>query len=498
MNETVPIRSLTEEDNIIFGTLNAILSGLERMGFPVSPGVVVTPPKFNLQTILEHYDLNNREIFEQSLTLIKKDLEKVSPQESFEKGIADHKQFLVNGQIIKSKKDLWLHLLDLWVIQIKTRIWNEGFSPLLTEQLQPIAVFFVNDIEASGTAFFQPDMQDTQIEVKSGQLEPAYLKRLDEMFQEINQKVVINYIYDWILDHGLKIVGIKQMTPRDEAHVDSLNEYVPPMVYEQPQIKSATKIFMDLSTGLTIEKDIDGVYISSEKSFDLNKPTESFEQLVFKLVESALTFPDKPVLMKLADISEGMGRVRGALRLIHQKSLIDPLIEAILFARNKKELKNIYVVMPFVRNNSELMQLKRELAVKNLLRKNNLQIWLELAVPENILNIDEYLVSGVDGVVLNLDELASFLGGFDGQVEEVGFYKQDVTALIKFLEESLKVLHKSKVPFIAYGNLVLDHRVLDFLVEHGVYGVVVERYETASASEILHKAEHRMVLRRTS
>ncbi|EKD90064.1 MAG: hypothetical protein ACD_32C00049G0001, partial [uncultured bacterium] len=37
-----------------------------------------------------------------------------------------------------------------------------------------------------------------------------------------------------------------------------------------------------------------------------------------------MTFPNSPVFLKLADKSEGMGRVRGSLRLLHQKSLFDP------------------------------------------------------------------------------------------------------------------------------------------------------------------------------
>jgi hypothetical protein len=59
------------------------------------------------------------------------------------------------------------------------------------------------------------------------------------------------------------------------------------------------------------------------------------------------------------------------------------------------------------------MQLKRELAVKKLVRKNSLQLWMEVAVPENIVNIEDYLLAGIDGVVLNIDELAAHLNGYD-------------------------------------------------------------------------------------
>lgn len=269
-------------------------------------------------------------------------------------------------------------------------------------------------------------------------------------------------------------------------------------------LKSAVRVFLDMSTGLVVEKEldpdsigVDGVYIASEKIFDLNKPRDSFEDLVLRLVDSATTFSDKPILFKLADKSEGMGKVRGTLRLLHQKSLFDPMVDALDFVRHKRGLTNVHIVAPFVRGVNEFLQIKRELAVKKLSRKNSLQQWLEIAVPENIINLEEYLVAGLDGIVLNLDELNSHLNGFDHTQEDLVFYKNEVGGLLKFIEDGLKLLHKSKVPFIAVGSLSLYPQVLEFLVEKGVYGMVVERYEAPAAHELLHQTEKRLILQKS-
>ncbi len=254
-------------------------------------------------------------------------------------------------------------------------------------------------------------------------------------------------------------------------------------------IKSAVKVFLDLSSGLVVEKGADGIYISSEKIFDLNRPQESFEDLVFKLVESVMIFPNSPILFKLADKSEGMGKVRGTLRLLHQQSLFKPMKDALDFAKDKKGLNNIHIVVPFVRGVNEFLQIKK---------KVDSGVWLELCAPENIINLEDYLAAGLDGVVLNLDELISHLNGFDNKEQELTFYKNETKGLLMFLEEGLKLLHKSKIPFIAVGTLNLYPEVLEYLVGKGVYGVVVERYEVSSAHELLHQAEKRVVLRRTS
>ena len=247
---------------------------------------------------------------------------------------------------------------------------------------------------------------------------------------------------------------------------------------------------------MVIENGVDGIYIQSEKIFDLNKPRDSFEDLVFCLVEAANTFPDLPILFKLADKSEGFGKVRGTFRLLHQQSLLEPLIRAADFVRHKKGLNNVHLVIPFVRGVNEFLQIKRELSSKGISRKSSMQLWLEVAVPENIINLENYLESGLDGVVLNMDELIAYLNGFDHQDAELAFYKNEAVGLLKFLEDSLKILHQSRTPFIAQGSLNLNQQVLEFLVEKGVHGIVAERYEAHSAHDILRQVEKRMILRK--
>ncbi len=498
--EVLPIKLLSDEDSLIFGNLNVAFGKLARSGLPVAAGVAVTPPELHLKTILEHFDFGHKEIFEQSLTLVKKEINSTPPPEVLTREIGKHKQFLVNGKIIKSVKKLWLDLLTVWLDQVKQRLWKDGFYPGITQGLDPQVVVFVNRPEAYGRVYFDSLQDDTVISVKSGRLHPKDLKKLDEIVKEANKKLFIPHEYEWMVDlpagrqgGGVKLTGLHPLTYPDVSAQHT------PGVYSQDEAKgakSAVKVFFDCSGGLTVEKNIDGAYIASEKIFDLNKPRDSLENLILRMVETACVFPDAPVLVKLADKSEGMGKVRGALRLLHQKSLFDPLCEALLFARNKHNggHRNVHVVIPFVRSQQELLQIKRELAVKRLMRKNSLQIWMEVATPENIINLEEYLMVGVDGVVLNLDELIAHFAGFDHQEAELMFYKRQVGGLLKFLEDGLKILHKSKIPFLAAGSIVLYPEVLDFLVEKGVYGVVVERYETPSVRDLLYQAEAKHIL----
>lgn len=502
MIEILPIKILTDEDSPIFGKLNTDLGKLGRNGLPIALGVVITVPDLKLKTTLEHYDFGKKEIFEQSLILVRKEITSIPIPEILLKEARKHKQFLVNEVLVKSIKDLWILLIDTWLAQIKQRLWKDGFHKGLTASLDPQIVIFVKDVKCWGSAYFDSIQDDTVINIKKGKLHPNDLKKLDEIVKEANKKLFIPHEYEWMVDPdsigvdgGVKIVGLKPYTQPVIAEYPDVSIQHTPGVGKS-KTKSVVKIFLDLSLGLVVEREVDGVYIASEKIFDLNHPNDSFENLVFKLVESAMTFPNYPIFCKLADKSEGMGRVRGTLRLLHQKSLFDPLVSALDFVRHKKGLTNVHIVVPFVRGVSELLQIKRELAVKKLSRKNSLQLWMEVGVPENILNLDNYLVEGIDGIVFNLDELIGFIGGFDKEEGELIFYKNEVDGLLKFLEDGVKLMHKSKIPFIAYGSLALNPKVLEFLIEKGVYGIVVERFEAESSYEHLREAEKRMVLRK--
>ncbi len=501
--EILPIKSLANEDSQIFGSLNVALAKLYRLDFKVAAGIVITAPEIVLKTTLEHFDFGIREVFEQTLTLVKKEVEKIPFPEILIKEVGKNTHFFFNNTQINSANLLWLRLLQTWFEEIKNRLWNSGFYKGITEGLEPQSVFFVRNVKVFGSAFFDPIADDSVIKVSIGKLHPNDLKKIDQIVSEANKKLFIPHVYEWILDKEIKLTKIGVYTPTN---------FVPPLsdllgnskrvenkVSTTPKSISAVKVFLDASTDSIEENQAqaDGIYISAEKIYDLNKPESSFEDLVSRLVESATAYPLSPVFFKLADKSEGMGKVRGTMRLLHQKSLFDPMIAAADFVRHKKGLTNIHIVVPFVRSENEFLQIKRELAVKKLTRKTSLQLWLELAVPENIVNLESYLIAGLDGVVINLDELISHLNGFDTTQADLMFYKNEFDGLLKFLEDALKLLHKSRVRFIVYGSLSMYPEVLDFLVEKGVYGVVVERFEENNAKNILNAIEKRMILRKS-
>lgn len=461
--DLLPISKIRDEDVPIFGANIINLARLSRAGLPVAEGVAVAAPEFKFRTILKHFNLKDREIFESSLTIIIQEVMKIPCPMELDQSI-------------------WKSLLEFWLSEIKTRIWREGLGDQ-TWNLTSQCVFFTKKINGSGRALAQ------NVEMESGKISQSLENQIKQAVKKADQLLFLPQVYQFIIEKN-KFYLIK-LTPHTPDPIKKEDDWLMDPV-EKPKLKSSVRVFLDLSEGFELVENINGILIRAEELSGLSE-IDKFEQLVFRLVEAGSTGPELQVIMKLSDLVESRDGVRGSLRLLHQKSLLKGEVEAFLFARRKKNLLNLSLAIPFTRSVNEFLEIKRELASLGVSRKGSLKLWLELCVPENILNLDEYVESGLDGVIINLDELSSFLGGFDHQTPESIFYKKQIKALIKLLEDGLKLLNKSKVPFLVSGELSLHDEVLHFLIDKGVYGIIANQTLANSLDQHLRFMETRVV-----
>ncbi len=481
----LPIKHITEVDQPILGADIFNLAKLQRSGIPVVLGVAVSPPEIVLNVILKHIQGIKSEVFESRLELIKSDLAKISIPEELEKETKNFKAFFIQGLIFKKKNDFWKALLNIWIEEIKLKIWNNGLGNGVASNLSSQVIFNVHDSFSEVSAYFDPDLKEVIIK-SPAKLPPPMLKKIDQVVLDANKKLFIPQVYRFLIIEGKPfIVSVSPFT--QTLPVSKTEDIVITKKVEVELCKKAVKLFLNLSSGFAVAHNIDGILIEGEK-------IKGFDNLVFQIGESALSFPGKPVIYKLPDIVDA-SKIRGTLRLINQTSILDETAKTFLFIRNKKSLYNLELGIPLTRTSGELLQLKRELAVRGISRKGVLRFWLECGVPENFINLEDYLTVGIDGIILNLDELQKNLGGYE--VSEGQFYKDHVQALVKFLKPAFKILHQSKIPVLIKGELALHHEILDFLVESGIWGVTVNTpLQAESVPEHLAWVERRMVSRR--
>lgn len=490
----LPIKLITENEQPIFGANIFNLSKLANLDFPVASGIALAPPEIFLQTVLRHLQDQKAEVFEQRLTIIKGETARIPVPEELNREFKKWKSCFYRGTLYNKPQNLWQAILGLWLEQIRSKIWREGFSQGMTSHLHAQAVFPVSGRYGEAKGHFDPETKEVIIN-SSAKITPLARKKIEELVLQVNKKLFLpQVVYFLITKKSLQIIGLSPFT--QTLPVSEETDIVIPQTEQTKLIKSAVKVFLNLSSGFATSASSDGVLIEGEKIGDLAYREAWFESTVFKLAEAALSFHQKTVIFKLPNLTD-KEEIQGVLRLINQQSVLDEATRAFLFARNKKNLLNIELALPLTRSTEELLQIKRELAVREINRKGTLRLWLEMAVPENLINIEDYLSSGLDGVILNLDSLQNFLGGYD--VVEGEFYKKQVRALLKFIQLAFKILHKQKIPVLVKGELVLHHDVLDFLIDQGVWGVVANSpLEADNLPEHLNWAEKRMVEKRLS
>lgn len=473
MLEVLPIRIVQESDQLIFKANIVNLAKLARLGFPVANGIAISPPAVHINTLLEKYNIKEKEVFEQGLTLIKSEIVKTPIPEILDKELKSHKDLYLDCQYFKDKKTVWLKLLEIWINEIRNRIWKEGFVENLTKNLTPQLVFFVEGKNTFVKAHYDPDLKDVVIDTG---LKPTQLKEIDEIVTGANKKLFIPQTYEFLVNNKVLLVGLNPFT--HSIHTGDKAEVIIPKNEQKKFIKSATKIFLDLSGSLMQLENADGVL------FKINQELP-FDEIVLKLLQIFELYPNLPVILQLPD--DKNDEVRGSLKLIHSQQTLQKITQAILFLRNKKHFLNLQVCLPLARSPEEYLQIKRKLA-------HIPKFWLELAVPENCINVEQYLMAGLDGVIINLDELFEHVVGFS--LEEGEYYKHQVQTLTKFLKNSLKIIHKAKIPAIAKGELNKHPDVLDFLIDNGIWAILVGFSDAQSLPEHLHLTERRLIIKK--
>jgi phosphoenolpyruvate synthase/pyruvate phosphate dikinase len=473
--EVLRIREIREEDGPIIGADLYRLAKLQQANLPVPDGIIVCPPEIHLKTALEHFKLTDKEVFEQRLTIIKQEVEKIP--------IPDELSAEFTKRKLDAKK-LWLHLLDFWLQQIRSRIWREGFSPNLTRNLSAQPIFFMDKIHSYGKAYFDFDLGNLMLDVEHGEITKEQTKELEKYVQLANKKLYLPQVYDWSIEKKLFLVKVTPFTSYEEKK--ETEQAIKAESVEKKVNKSSVKIFLNMQNNFRIENDLDGAIVSSEKQPD-------FDSKLLQLIESAQTLNSGTVIFKLFDKKDRFGRIRGAQYLIHDKSILKKDIEALNFLRNQKNCKNISIALPFVRSAKELKDLKQELLALKVSRTATLKFWLEMAVPENLLNAEKYMEAGIDGIILNCDSIVSWLGGYDPEEPDSVYYQGEIDAFLELVKHTLPKLHKEKLPVIATGNLALHDDVLELLVSKGIWGLGLDSANVGSIHERIKLIERRLL-----
>jgi len=102
---------------------------------------------------------------------------------------------------------------------------------------------------------------------------------------------------------------------------------------------------------------------------------------------------------------------RGCSRYIKELDAFKLEVEAIKKVRERYH--NLWVMIPFVRLPSEMAQIKQIFAANELSSSPDFKLWMMVEVPSNVILIEEFLDTGIDGISIGSNDLTQLILGID-------------------------------------------------------------------------------------
>jgi pyruvate,water dikinase len=180
---------------------------------------------------------------------------------------------------------------------------------------------------------------------------------------------------------------------------------------------------------------------------------------------------------------------RGASRYIHDREVFKLELEAIKKVR--RDYKNLWVMIPFVRTVNELIGTKEIMEAEGLKRAEDFKLWMMVEVPSNIFLIEKFLGVGLDGISIGSNDLTQLILGIDRDSEKLAetFDERNEAVLIA-LERAIKVSKGMGVTSSICGQAPSVYPELtEKLVEWGITSVSVSPDMIGTTREIIAKAE---------
>ncbi len=298
------------------------------------------------------------------------------------------------------------------------------------------------------------------------------------------------------------------------------------------KIKTATKIYVNLAepelASEMASRNTDGIGLlraefiianigTHPKKFIKDKKKKDF---VLKLAEGLEKFADafnpRPVVYRFTDFKSNeyaglkggaefetdepnpMIGYRGVSRYIKDLDVFEMELEAIKIVRNKKGLKNLWVMMPFVRTVEQLREVKKIVSASGLRRSGTFKFWMMVEIPSNVILLDDFIDEGIDGVSIGTNDLTMLTLGVDRDNEKVAdTYNEMDPAVLKSLEKIVTTCRKRDITCSVCGQAPsVFPELVEMMVEWGMTSVSISPDVIEKTREIVYEAEKKVLNRK--
>ncbi len=205
-------------------------------------------------------------------------------------------------------------------------------------------------------------------------------------------------------------------------------------------------------------------------------------------------------LYEVPEVNPALG-FRGALRLLSQPEAFKLELESLKKVLEATQQK-VTLILPFVRSPEELTQLIQVIQKYGITQHSNFSIWLELATVENVLNLSEYPLHLVSGVVFNTQSIHNLATGIDPTNPDVAsHYNQKVVMLGKLIEHSITAIKENSrihsltsQPVIFVDLTEYNKELLEYISSLEIDGFIINQEVTEFAKTCIMNTQQNTIL----
>src|SRR3989344_5599238 len=306
---------------------------------------------------------------------------------------------------------------------------------------------------------------------------------------------------------------------------------------EEPgkEIKTKTKVYMNLGEPEKISDyknlQFDGIglmriefiissYIGKHPLFliENHKQDMYIDKLAEGISRVASEINPKPVIVRFSDFKsneykglEGGERFephednpligwRGVSRYISDDFIEAFRLECKAIKKVRSTLKNVHVMLPFVRTTDEVKKCLEIMRTEDLVREEGFKVWLMAEVPSVSIIPEEFAKLDIDGVSIGSNDLTMLVLGIDrdsAKLGRMGYFDERNKAVLKAIENIIIGFHKfNKTVSICGQSVSVYPEILKFVLRHRIDSVSVNpdvvnkiKRQVAEIEEILMPEE---------
>jgi pyruvate,water dikinase len=297
----------------------------------------------------------------------------------------------------------------------------------------------------------------------------------------------------------------------------------------QKPVRTATKVYVNLAepflASRIAKENVDGVGllraefmianigIHPQKLIQEGKQELFIKKLTKDIVKFCKPFSPRPVVYRATDFKtneyrnlQGGGRFepkeenpllgfRGAFRYISTPQVFELELEVIKRVRNKMGLKNLWLMIPFVRTPRELLEVKRVISSAGLARSPSFKLWMMVEIPSNVILLKEFIKVGIDGISIGSNDLTMLTLGLDRDNDEIaGEFDERNKAVLWMIRRTIKTANHYGITSSICGQAPSNYPdLVEKLVRWGITSISVNPDMIESTRDTIHWAEKRVM-----